>query len=118
MAGAEAGTVHPDGLPWDVDQSPPDLFVELGTEAEFCVTGIDWDDYSPDWNAACILWVSYDPLITLDLWEHDSAVDEYVAGWIWDGPTAVRDLATSDGVLASVLDRTGTVRVDLWMTPD
>jgi hypothetical protein len=116
-ATAVVGQEHPDGWPWEPEGGPPDLFVELGNEFSVCATEVDWKDYSPAWWTWCDLWMTHDPLLTIDLWDRDRNVDEWVAGWTWDGAADTIGLARSGGELLAVEDDTRTVVFEFWMLP-
>jgi hypothetical protein len=113
---ADVGWVHPDGLPWDADFSPPDLYVEFGLPDDACLTSYVPDSFTPAWYEGCEFYVPDDPLFFLDLWDVDGAVDVLATGYTWDGAAAFTELARTSGTEPGFVDSSGTVTtwIELW----
>jgi hypothetical protein len=116
MVAAEVGWVHPDGLPWDTDSSPPDLYVEFGFDWDLCLTSYVPDDFAPVWYESCDFYVPHSPTLTVDLWDVDGVMDEFATGWTWSGEGDFTALARTAGTETGFVDPSGTIVlwVELW----
>ena len=112
---AEVDNVAPDGLPWDSDHSPPDLYADFGLEyGDGCVTSFVPDSFDPVWYESCTFWIPRDSLFFVDLWDVDDHQDTFATTFEWDGNDAWIDLARTAGHDMNYIDPTGTTL--LWMS--
>jgi len=113
LVAAEVDWLHPDGMNWDTDGSPPDLYAEFGLEWDACVTSYVPNDYAPVWYESCDFYVPGDAVFLLNLWDVDPTVDELGATYAWEGTGAFTDLARTAGEEVGWVDESGTVVT--WM---
>jgi hypothetical protein len=113
LVAAEVDRVHPDGLPWDTDYSPPDLYAEFGLEWDACLTSYVPDDYAPVWYETCDLYVPDDAVFLLNLWDVDGATDELATSYAWEGTAEFTELARTAGDEVGWVDSSGTIVT--WM---
>lgn len=114
---AEVGPLHPDGAPWDLDGSPPDLYAEFGLPDDSCLTSYVPQSDFPGWFESCDFYVPYDPYFFVELWDVDGATDELGATFDWVGSAAWVSLARTAGHQAAYQDPSGTATLWLRLTP-
>lgn len=114
---ADVGWAHPDGQAWDVDHSPPDLYVEFGFPTDACVTTFVPDVYDPIWQQSCEFLVPRAPEFYADVWDVDGELDELAASYTWAGTPAFVDLARTAGTEVAFTDESQTVVVWLSLWP-
>ena len=115
IVASEVDQVAPDGAPWDSNHSPPDLYASFGVDkGDGCVTSFVPDSFDPVWYEACDMWIPWDPLFYVDLWDVDDPVDEFATTFEWDGQWPWLDVARTAGHEMTYMDPTGTAM--LWMS--
>lgn len=117
IASASVDIVHPDGMLWDEDGSPPDLYAEFGFTSDACLTSYVPESFDPVWYESCDFYVAGGELFYIDLWDVDLTGDELGTSYEWDGTEAFIALARQTaGLETSYVDPSGTALVwfSLW----
>lgn len=116
---ATVGSTHPDGGPWDPDQGAPDLLVSFGTSPEdSCVTPTRPDVYSATWDAYCDLVLPSHGELYFEVYDEDQDGYDYGAGWAYEAPDDMLDLARTHGAEQHLFDPTDTISLTIAVTPD
>ena len=115
IVSAEVEQVAPDGVQWDSDHSPPDLYADFGLDGgDGCVTSFVPDSFDPVWYESCTFWIPRHSLFFVDLWDVDGHQDTFATTFEWDGDDAWVELARTAGHEIVYIDPTGTTL--LWMS--